>query len=177
MKTKHVRLNRPNITFEGAHLFKVTGSTWSSSGARVFPDDHETKIVAADDEQKARTRFMAVTTMKPHGKELTFVVEQLPDPKRVSVSAARIQALSVRTFDAHSFVRYASWKACAAAVLRRGYTDRQAEEILRSKFMRWAADQSDAPYGYATAQDLLRFMDRCQGQTRALLEEVTALEH
>lgn len=92
--------------------------------------------------------------------------------KVFSVSRERIDALAERTSDAYSHDHYASWRAVAAALLRRGYSDRQAEEILRSKFTRWAADQSDAPYGRATARDLLRLMDRCQGETRALLEEV-----
>ena len=76
----------------------------------------------------------------------------------MKVIAAQVQALAVRTADAYSFDRYASWKACAAALLRRGYNDRQAEKILRSRIMRWVAD--NARHGYATSNDLLRFMDR-----------------
>ena len=92
--------------------------------------------------------------------------------KKVRVTQEQIRALAERTEDAYSFDRYASWPAVVAVLLRRGYTDRQTEEILRSKFMRWAADQSSARYGRATARDLLRLMDSCQGATRALFDEM-----
>lgn len=72
--------------------------------------------------------------------------------------AARVQVLTKRTSDAYSFDRYASWKACVAALLRHGYTDRQAERILRSRITRWAADASNARC--ATSKDLLRCLDR-----------------
>jgi hypothetical protein len=85
---------------------------------------------------------------------------------------AQIDALAERSADAYSADDYASWKACAAALLRRGYTDRQAEEILRSKITRWAIDASDKPEGRATSSDLLRFIDRCPGDVIAVLYEM-----
>ena len=84
---------------------------------------------------------------------------------------AQIQALADRAADAYSADCYASWKACAAALLRRGYSDRQAEAILRSKITRWAVDSSGKREGRATANDLLRFMDRCPDHTVAVLFE------
>ena len=164
MKTKHTFYSRPTVTFEGAHLFEVT--------ARVDGKLHQAAVIAANDERQARRRFLTIQTTRKPRDQLTIISCQLPDPKCVAVSPSQVQALADRTADSYSCDRYASWKACAAALLRRGYTDRQAEEILRSKFTRWAADQSDAADGRATAADLLRFMDRCQGETRALLDEV-----
>lgn len=161
MKTKHSFYSRPTVTFEGTHLFEVTSS--------VYGRQPQTEVIAADDERQARTRLKILT---PRCKTAMVSVRQLPDPKRVTVAPAQVQALADRTADAYSHDLYASWKACAAALLRRGYTDRQAEEILRSKFTRWAAEQSDAPHGSATAADLLRLMDGCQGATRELLDEV-----
>jgi len=61
---------------------------------------------------------------------------------KTKVTAAQAQALAERTADAYSCDRYVSWKACAAVLLRRGYTDRQAATILRSRIMRWAVDAS-----------------------------------
>jgi hypothetical protein len=80
-------------------------------------------------------------------------------------------ALAERSCDAYSADRYASWKAVATALLRRGYTPVVAEAILRSKLTRWAADASDAPHGRATANDLLRFIDRQPDQVTDLLRE------
>jgi hypothetical protein len=82
---------------------------------------------------------------------------------------AAIEALARRTMDAYAVPLYASWTACAGALLRRGYTEQQAEQILRSKFARWAADQAGR-LGRATSLDLLRFIDGCQGETRDLLD-------
>ena len=84
---------------------------------------------------------------------------------------AQIEALADRAADSYSADDYASWKACAAALLRRGYTDRQAEEILRSKITRWAVDAAGKPEGRATANDLLRFMDSCPEHAIAVLYE------
>lgn len=62
--------------------------------------------------------------------------------------------------DAYSFDRYASWPAVAEMLLRRGLSEKQAEAVMRSKWARWAGDQSSARYGKCTAQDLARWMDR-----------------
>lgn len=68
-------------------------------------------------------------------------------------------ALAERTSDAYSVPAYASWNACAATLLRRGFSTIESEAILRSKWMRWAADASTARYGRATSRDLDRFLD------------------
>jgi len=69
MKTTHSRLDRPPITFEGDHLFEVV--------ARV-EDSQAHLVVAADDEWKARSRFMvAETTLKPRGQEVVFAVRKV----------------------------------------------------------------------------------------------------
>lgn len=71
---------------------------------------------------------------------------------------AQIRALAQRTLHAYSADRYRSWQACVALLLRRGLSERQAEAILLSKWMRWAADNSSKRYGYATSADLRRFL-------------------
>lgn len=70
------------------------------------------------------------------------------------------KALAEKTSDAYSYDRYASWGACAAILLRRGFSEKEAEAILRSKWTRWAADSSEKPYGRATSNDLASFLDR-----------------
>ena len=85
---------------------------------------------------------------------------------------ARAHRLAVRTADAYSVRRYGSWEACCAALLRRGYTMRAAEAILRSKVPRWAADASGKRDGRASARDLIAFIDRAQGDTRAVIAEL-----
>lgn len=91
--------------------------------------------------------------------------------KKTRVTQEQISALAKRTEDAFSFERYASWSAIVTALLRRGYTEAQVESILRSKIMRWAADHRSARYGRATANDLLRFIDRCTDEVPSLLRE------
>ena len=67
--------------------------------------------------------------------------------------------LAQKTSDAYSASRYKSWSAVAQVLLTRGYSERQAEAILRSKWTRWAADHSDSEYGEATPDDLVRFIE------------------
>lgn len=66
------------------------------------------------------------------------------------------------TEDAYSFYVYGakSWGACFKMLRRRGYDDRQAESVMRSKHTRWAADASGKPYGKTTSRDLERYMDK-----------------
>ena len=90
---------------------------------------------------------------------------------KTKTAQAQVEALADRAGDSYSAGDYASWKACGAALLRRGYSDRQAEEILRSKITRWAVDAAGKPEGRATANDLLRFMDSCPEHAIAVLYE------
>lgn len=83
----------------------------------------------------------------------------------------RAALLAAETADAYSAHRYRSWRAVCAALLAR-YTYKQAEEILRSKFTRWAADASAAGEGKATVADLLNLLDTCTGATRAELDRI-----
>lgn len=64
-----------------------------------------------------------------------------------------------RSSDAYSFGRYKSWESCALALLKRGYTNKEVEAILRSKWMRWAGDSSSKTYGKYTSGDILRWID------------------
>lgn len=84
------------------------------------------------------------------------------------LTRADVDRLSAATEDAYSFDRYRNWHACAALLARRGYTAAEAECILRSKWTRWAADQSAAPYGRATSADLDRFLQTPSGSRDAL---------
>lgn len=72
---------------------------------------------------------------------------------------ARARALATKTADAHSVPRYASWPACAQVLLTRGMTDREAEAVLRSKWMRWAADSSNERYGRVPAKAIAAVLD------------------
>lgn len=76
------------------------------------------------------------------------------------ITEARL--LAEKTADAYSVDRYSKteWKKAAMVLLARDFTPAEAEWVLRSKFMRWAADASDAPYGQAKATHLIALMDR-----------------
>ena len=82
-------------------------------------------------------------------------------------------ALAERTSDAYSSNRYgeSGWRGAAAMLLRRGFNERQAEAILRSKWTRWAADQAGKRYGHTSGADLARFLDGMKN----LKQEVDAL--
>jgi hypothetical protein len=71
------------------------------------------------------------------------------------------ERIAARCEDAYSFGRYApgEWVKAAAMLLGRGYTERQAEAVLRSKWARWAGDMAESEYGQHTARGLERFMD------------------
>ena len=68
--------------------------------------------------------------------------------------------LARKTCDAYSVFRYRSWPNVARLLLKQGFTDEQAEIIMRSKWMRWAADDYDCQYGDVPAKALLPHLDQ-----------------
>lgn len=60
-----------------------------------------------------------------------------------------VQSVFQKTKDAYSFNRYAksAWRGAIQYLRSIGLSDRQIEAVLRSKHMRWAADNSSAEYG------------------------------
>lgn len=79
---------------------------------------------------------------------------------RLDAVLAAAATLATDTFDAYSRPSYKNWREVCAALLRRGYSPKVAEAILRSKWTRWAGDASESPHGKHTYADLLRFMDK-----------------
>lgn len=85
-------------------------------------------------------------------------------------------ALAARTNDAYSFDAYGpdGWTNAAMMLLDRGYTEREAEAILRSKWTRWAGDVSPTgSYGAFNGTDLAMFLDdrrnRCTAEAVSVL--------
>lgn len=72
-------------------------------------------------------------------------------------------ALAQRTSDAYSYDRYRSWNAVCAWLLKQGWSEEQAEEILRSKYMRWAADRCNGDK--ASVNHLATFMVQNDGSS------------
>jgi hypothetical protein len=72
------------------------------------------------------------------------------------------------TSDAYSYSRYGdgAWRQCHRMLRKRGYTDKQVESIMRSKWTRWAADHSGKEYGRVSSKDLERWLDICGGHNR-----------
>lgn len=82
------------------------------------------------------------------------VKEEGPAQKPVTEFAAELA-------NAHSTNRYAGgWVSCINVLRSKGLSDQQTEAIIRSEWTRWAADNSTAPQGRATGQDLLRFIEQ-----------------
>jgi len=64
---------------------------------------------------------------------------------------------ALNTQHAYCALHYTNWFACAALLGRLGFTQRETEAILLSKWMRWASDQR--PHNRRpTSGDLARFM-------------------
>lgn len=81
--------------------------------------------------------------------------------------------LAAATKDAYSFPRYGKtqWLACSAFLAARGYSIEQADAILRSKIMRYAADNA-ARYNRATVNDLADCLDHRMGGAAQLAEYI-----
>lgn len=76
------------------------------------------------------------------------------------MTATAAQALADKTSDAYSADRYSNnWIGCIEMLSDRGYNEREIEAILRSKWMRWAADVSGNEYGFCDRTDLALFLD------------------
>ena len=58
---------------------------------------------------------------------------------KITTTAKKI---AERSMDAYSADRYSSWSAVAQVLLNRGYNEAETEEIMRSKWTRWAADKA-----------------------------------
>jgi hypothetical protein len=69
------------------------------------------------------------------------------------------KALALKTADAYSADNYRSWEGACKEVLARYPDPAQAETLLRSKHMRWAADQSGAGYGCTPVTALRRYLN------------------
>jgi hypothetical protein len=78
-------------------------------------------------------------------------------------------ALAAATTDAYSHDRYGptEWLASCALLADRGFTQRQAETVLRSSIMRWAADAYGDDYE-GEAQHLRRYLDEQNTPLRGL---------
>ena len=51
------------------------------------------------------------------------------------------------------------WQGSAKWLAGQGFDKYQIEWVLRSKWMRWAADVSSNSYGHNSSRDLIRFME------------------
>jgi hypothetical protein len=86
-----------------------------------------------------------------------------------------VEQLADKTSDAYSYDRYGAkgWRSCIKMLLRRGFDERAIEAIMRSKWTRWAGDQSNKPYGRVTSADLARFINSDQNLERSVAQLVT----
>lgn len=76
--------------------------------------------------------------------------------------AARISVLVDMTKGSWSFDRYGEreWRRTVRLLIDRGLDDREIEAVLRSKWMRWAADNcADTIHFKPRGEDVIRFMD------------------
>ncbi len=86
--------------------------------------------------------------------------------------ADKAKLLAEKTSDSYSYDRYKNWGAVVLMLLRKGYSEIEAEAILRSKWTRWACDKDTGRgcrYGHHTSKALERFID---GATQAEIDEL-----
>jgi hypothetical protein len=76
----------------------------------------------------------------------------------MSKFSAAAAALAAKTADAYSADRYQDWTAVALEFLSNGYSEREAEALMRSKYMRWAADESEQEYGAVQASIVVGYV-------------------
>jgi hypothetical protein len=83
---------------------------------------------------------------------------------------AEADLIAASTEDAYSYDDYipSEWRRCCRMLARRGYTPEWIEEIMRSKFTRWATTGR----GKATHKDLARFLDKENGPTPTTPENI-----
>jgi hypothetical protein len=76
------------------------------------------------------------------------------------------EQITYETLDSYSANRYGNreWVNCAAYLQGLGLSDADVETVLRSKVMRWAADDcnnSDDYFDYPTVADLRNYVESC----------------
>lgn len=91
--------------------------------------------------------------------------------KQLVVTPVRTRAKQVaeQCENAYSADRYGSWPAVAEALLRYGFTEREAEAIMRSKWTRWAADHWESKPsddGRVPAKALIDYIGTGGGMSR-----------
>ena len=86
---------------------------------------------------------------------------------RTETRRARAYAIASRCQDAYSANRYANWHEVARTLLALGFTDAEAETVMRSKITRWAADFSPHPYGKTPAAAVAKCFNCTSGDQLA----------
>lgn len=86
------------------------------------------------------------------------------------VKQKQAHAVAQKCLNAYSVDRYRSWKGVAAALAKRGYTEQQIEIIMRSKLMRWAADEAGRDSN-APSSVILAFIDKYPSEVPLLFAE------
>lgn len=78
----------------------------------------------------------------------------------MTINQIRADQAAAMTDDAHSYDRYGAqeWRAAAQALFNLGLSDRGVQAVLRSKWMRWAADRANRSVTGAEAVDIVRYV-------------------
>lgn len=72
----------------------------------------------------------------------------------------RAEAVAESCADAYSADRYGSWRMVAFKLLQKGFTDKEAEAIMRSKHMRWAGDAWEGPSCKYPSAAIMDYIER-----------------
>jgi hypothetical protein len=134
-------------------------------GIQVWCKRHECNVVHVDFEGVKHPGNFTCAAAEPVVPELKPVTKVAADNIRHTLELAE---------GAYSADRYRSWRNVASALLRKGYTPKQAATIMRSKWTRWAADAYETVYGECPANAIIKFIDDPKNQ--CTLAEVQKME-
>jgi hypothetical protein len=86
----------------------------------------------------------------------------------------RADAIARKTQDAYSCERYteAGWRDCTLVCLKHGCSDAETEEVLRSKWVRWATEATGRSWGDCVGTDLERFLKQEAKDSRMTIKAI-----
>ena len=86
--------------------------------------------------------------------------------------------LALKTADAYSYEAYkpGAWERAIRVLLNRGWTPRQIEAIMRSKWARWARDSDGSKWGKSTSGTILKYIDAAgDAEARTIADRYAAM--
>lgn len=157
---------------------KLTDITYQEGFTEGYAQGLEAAANIVKDAYAGMPLNAVVTTLRDKAARARNIVgdETQKEEIVVKVTQDKADAIARATRDAYSFSSYgpSGWRSCCRMLALRGFNAREIEAIMRSKWTRWAGDESDKQYGKYNADDLKRFLNKQSNlvrQVRQLVRE------